>query len=171
MQDVCKRISDYLDGDLEAAISLPHHLMDLEFELELEEDSEWMDQTLGKKASVKDEMRWRNIIDMMLEKDTIPKHVCADKKFLGGKQFQRAKELLMAAMAGNCCIIMTGYMIFPLIASHSHYCHLHFRRGVSRYNEDESFRGEWSRVFARWLATREWERGKLQYSHPLFGQD
>ncbi len=108
LHDVCKRIADYLDGDLEAAVSLPHHMMDLEFELEQEEDSEWSDQTLGKRASVEDEERWRNIIAMMLEKDTMPPHVCANKKFLGGKQFQRAKALLMAAMTGivNICLIM-----------------------------------------------------------------
>lgn len=101
LHDVCKRIADYLDGDLEAAVSLPHFMMDLEFELELEEDSQWSDQTLGKRASVKDEERWREIIAQMIEKGTMPTHVCADKKFLGGKQFQRAKELLMAVMAGR----------------------------------------------------------------------
>lgn len=98
LHDVCKRIVDYLDGDLEAAISLPHHMMDLECELEQEEDAEWSDQTLGKRASVQDEEKWRNIIAKMFETDTMPQHVCADKKFLGGKQFQRAKALLMAAM-------------------------------------------------------------------------
>lgn len=101
LHDVCKRIADYLDGDLEAAVSLPHFMMDLEFELDLEEDSQWSDQTLGKRASVKDEERWREIIAQMIEKGTRPTHVCADKKFLGGKQFQRAKELLMAVMAGR----------------------------------------------------------------------
>ncbi len=109
LHDVCKRIVKYLDGDLEAALSLPHHMMDLEFELEQEEDSEWTDQTLGTRASVEDEEHWRNIIAMMLEKDTMPQHVCADKKFLGGKQFQRAKALLMAAMTGMvyiCLIVL-----------------------------------------------------------------
>ena len=106
LQDVCKRIEDYLDGDLEAAVRLPHHLMDLESELQLEEDSEWYCQTLGKKASTEDEETWRNIIAVMFDKQTMPKHVCADKKFLGGKQFQRAKELLKAGMAGNIrCLI------------------------------------------------------------------
>ena len=112
LQDVCKRMADYLDGDLEAAVSLPHHMMDLEFELELEEDSEWMDQTLGNKATVEDEERWRNVIAAMLQKGTMPKYVCADKKFLGGKQFQRAKELLMAAMAGKETLCLVVFFIF-----------------------------------------------------------
>jgi hypothetical protein len=101
LQDVCKRIEDYLDGDLEAAVKLPHHLMDLEFELQLEEDSEWKGQTLGRNASTQDEEEWREIIDKMIENDIMPRHVNADKKFLGGKQFQRSKELLKAAMAGK----------------------------------------------------------------------
>ena len=41
------------------------------------------------------------IIDKMIENDIMPRHVNADKKFLGGKQFQRSKELLKAAMAGK----------------------------------------------------------------------
>ena len=101
LQDVCKRIEDYLDGDLEAAIKLPHHLMDLELELQQEEDSEWKGQTLGRNASTQDEEDWREIIDKMIENDIMPRHVNADKKFLGGKQFQRAKEVLKAAMAGK----------------------------------------------------------------------
>jgi hypothetical protein len=101
LQDVCTRILDYLDGDLEAAVRLPHELMDLELELEKEDDSEWSKQTLGKKASIDDEEEWRMIIEDMFEKQTMPKHVHADEKFLGGKQFQRAKQLLRAVMAGN----------------------------------------------------------------------
>lgn len=85
LQDVCRRIEDYLDGDLEAAVKLPHHMMDLEFELQLEEDSEWKGQTLGRNASTQDEEDWREIIDKMIENDSMPRHVYADKKFLGGK--------------------------------------------------------------------------------------
>jgi hypothetical protein len=105
-------MADYLDGDLEAAVSLPHHMMDLDFELEQEEDSEWKDQTLGNKVSVKDEEPWRDVIAAMLQNGTMPKYVCADKKFLGGKQFQRAKELLMAAMAGKETLCLIVFFIF-----------------------------------------------------------
>ncbi|KAL7554148.1 hypothetical protein ACHAWF_018970 [Thalassiosira exigua] len=99
LQDICNRIKDYLDGDLEAAARFPDQLMDLDEELELEEDSDWSDRTLGKMASIQEEEKWRDIIHKMFDKDTMPEHVCADKKFLGGKQFQRAVALLKAAMA------------------------------------------------------------------------
>jgi len=92
-------IAAFTNNDLEAAVKLPHHMMDLEFELQLEEDSEWKGQTLGRNASTQDEEDWREIIDKMIENDSMPRHVYADKKFLGGKQFQRATELLKAAMA------------------------------------------------------------------------
>lgn len=98
LQDVCDRISDYLDGDLETAAKFPEKSMDLDDELELEEDSEWFDQVLGKSASVEDEQKWRNIIDIMVDQESMPLHVRADQKLLGGKQFQRAFRLLAAAM-------------------------------------------------------------------------
>ena len=110
LQDVCKRISDYLDGDLEAAAKFPELLMDLDDELGLEEDSEWSDQTLCKKVSIQDEEKWRDIIHSMFDEDTMPKHVYADKKFLGGKQFQRAKELLKSAMAGDDIFSANHYL-------------------------------------------------------------
>lgn len=112
LQDICTRITEYLDGDLEAAATLPDQLMDLESELDLEEDSEWSDQTLGKKATIEDEKKWRDIIEGMFEKKTMPVHVCADKKFLGGKQFQRAKELLMAAMSGRHALLIMSANTF-----------------------------------------------------------
>ena len=98
LQDVCDRISDYLDGDLETAAKFPEKSMDLDDELELEEDSEWFDQTLGNSASTEDEQKWRNIIDIMVDQKSMPLHVRADQKLLGGKQFQRAFRLLAAAM-------------------------------------------------------------------------
>ena len=99
LEDVCNRIRNYLDGDLETASKFPEYLMDLDDELQLEEDSEWYDQTLGKNASVKEEEGWRDIIQDMIEQDMMPEHVRADQKYLGGKQFQRAFKLLIAAMA------------------------------------------------------------------------
>jgi hypothetical protein len=97
LQLVCDRIGDYLDGDLETAKRFPDTLKDLDDELALEEDSEWSDQQLGP-VSLEDEENWRKIIDKMLD-EGMPDHLRAEQRFLGGKQFQRAKELLKAAMA------------------------------------------------------------------------
>ena len=99
LQDVCDQIKEYLDGDLETAAKFPDFLMDLDDELGLEEDSEWFDQTLGTKASLQDEENWREIIGTMID-NSVPEHVYADEKFLGGKQFQRATKLLYATMDG-----------------------------------------------------------------------
>ena len=107
LQDICTRITEYLDGDLEAAATLPDQLMDLVSELELEQDSEWFNQILGKKVTIEHEKRWRKIVYNMLSEETMPVHVCAEKKFLGGKQFQRAKELLMAAMSGRRALLIS----------------------------------------------------------------
>ena len=102
LQDVCKRVKDYLDGDLVTAAKYPEHLMDLDEELMLEEDSEWCMKTLGRNASTDDEEVWRDIMQTMIDNDKkMPEHVCADKKFLGGKQFHRAFILLKAAMTGE----------------------------------------------------------------------
>ena len=101
LQDVCKRVQNYLDGDLMTAAKSPEHLIDLDDELQLEEESEWCKRTLGKNASISEEERWRNIIQRMFDEGTMPSHVNADKQFLGGKQFQRALNVLKAAMAGK----------------------------------------------------------------------
>lgn len=101
LQDACTRVTDYLDGDLLTAAKSPEHLSDLDDELLLELDSEWNMKTLGKNASTSDEEGWRDIITKMVEEDNVPDHVCADKKYIGGKQFQRAFNLFVAAMAGK----------------------------------------------------------------------
>lgn len=102
LQDVCNRMKNYLDGDLVTAAKSPEYLIDLDDELQLEEDSEWCLKTLGKSSTIKDEEQWREIIQTMFESDNrMPDHVGADKKFLGGKQFQRAFNLLIATMAGE----------------------------------------------------------------------
>ena len=98
LQDVCDRIKDYLDGDLETAAKFPELLMDLDKELELEEDSEWYDQALGKNATIEEEETWRNIIQKMIDGEGIPDHVGSEQLFLGGKQYQRAFKLLIASM-------------------------------------------------------------------------
>lgn len=98
LDDVCKRVEDYLDGDLVTAARNPEYLIDLDEELQLEEDSEWKDMKLGSSATLDEEEGWRNIIQKMFDEKNMPPHVCADKQFLGGKQFHRAQKLLMAAM-------------------------------------------------------------------------
>lgn len=117
LHDVCGCMLNYLDGDLKAAYSLPHQRMNLEDELELEEYSEWAGKTLGKSASVKDEERWREIIATMLENETMPEQVRADKLFLGGKQFHRATELLMAAMRGKRHGLKNRLLSIPILTS------------------------------------------------------
>lgn len=102
LQLACKRVGDYLDGDLEAAVKFPESLMDLDDELDREDESEWADRTLGTVASVEDEERWRDLIHDLIEREEgLPDHVYAEKKFIGGKQFQRAKELMKATMLGK----------------------------------------------------------------------
>jgi hypothetical protein len=88
MQLACKRINEYLDGDLEA-------------ELEKEEESEWADRTLGSAATIEDEDKWRDQIATLMTRGGLPDYVYAEKKFVGGKQFQRAKELMKATMLGE----------------------------------------------------------------------
>ncbi len=101
LHHICKRMQDYLDGDLETAAKYPDTLMDLDEELEVEEDSEWRSRKLGSNATPEDEETWRDLICELTEDEKIPKHINADKQFLGGKQFQRAAALLFATMAGE----------------------------------------------------------------------
>ena len=114
LQLACKRVKDYLDGDLEAAVKFPDTLMDLDDELEREEDSEWADRVLGISATVEDEEKWRELIQRLIERDDgLPDYVYAEKKFIGGKQFQRAKELMKACMLGEQ--IYAGYLCVLLL--------------------------------------------------------
>ena len=46
LHGVCGRISDYLDGDLSAAIKFPEFMKDLDKELEDEENSDWCSRRL-----------------------------------------------------------------------------------------------------------------------------
>lgn len=118
LQDVCNRLKDYLDGDLETAAKFPDLLMDLDDELGLEEESEWFDRRLGKKATFEDEEKWRDIIHMMIKEETMPGYVNADRKFLGGKQFHRATELLNAAMTGKYPFFICTLEIVDIHCSH-----------------------------------------------------
>ena len=121
LQRACKRVGDYLDGDLEAAVKFPESLMNLDDELDMEEQSEWADRTLGTAASVEDEEQWRDLIQDMADREGIPDYVYEEKEFIGGKQFQRAKELMKATMLGEATLYWTGvfrcccYLIFSVI--------------------------------------------------------
>jgi hypothetical protein len=104
LHEICKRISDYLDGDLETASKFPESLKDLDEELEDEEDSEWKSRRLGESATIEEEEQWRDQIESLVDEDMIPDYVNAKKKFLGGKQFQRAFQLMKVVMAGKFAI-------------------------------------------------------------------
>jgi hypothetical protein len=105
LHGMCGRISSYLDGDLETARQFPDSMKDLEEELQEEDDSEWSSRRLGSNVPIEDEEKWRGIIDTMFDESEIPEHVYPNKKFLGGKQFQRAFQLLKATMAGKLDIL------------------------------------------------------------------
>ena len=117
MQRACKRVGEYLDGDLEAAVKFPESLMDLDDELDREDESEWADRTLGSAASVEDEEKWRDLIHTLIEREEgLPNYVYADKKFIGGKQFQRAKELMKAAMLGEANLCQAAMFLVLLVS-------------------------------------------------------
>jgi len=99
LHEVAKRVNSYLDGDLETASKFPDVLRDLEEELEEEEESEWCLRRLGTCATLDDEEEWRTLIDSLLDQRKIPSYVYPEKKFLGGKQFQRAGHLMKVVMA------------------------------------------------------------------------
>jgi Dynamin family. len=101
LHEVGKRINSYLDGDLETASKFPDVLRDLEEELEEEEESEWCLRRLGTSATLEEEEEWRTLIDTLLDERKIPKYINPEKKFLGGKQFQRAVHLMKVVMAGE----------------------------------------------------------------------
>jgi hypothetical protein len=101
LHEVGKRVISYLDGDLETASKFPDALQDLEEELEAEEDSEWCSRRLGNNATLDEEESWRIILEQLIDDGKIPKYVYPHKKFLGGKQFQRAVHLLKVVMAGK----------------------------------------------------------------------
>ena len=117
LQRACKRVGDYLDGDLEAAVKFPDSLMDLDDELDREEDSEWADRTLGSAATVEDEEKWRDLIQALIDrKEGLPGYVYAEKKYIGGKQFQRAKELMKAAMLGKANLCQAAMFLVLLVS-------------------------------------------------------
>jgi Dynamin family len=94
LYEIEQRINSYLDGDLESAVKFPEKLQSLEEEIEDEELSEWAEKELNHYTEA--ENHWRNrIADFEGE---YPEAVQPDKKFLGGKQVQRAIEFFRAVM-------------------------------------------------------------------------
>lgn len=59
LHGVCGRISNYLDGDLSAAIKFPEFMKDLDEELEDEENSDWCSRRLGRNVPIEEEEDWR----------------------------------------------------------------------------------------------------------------
>lgn len=84
--EIEKRINSYLDGDLESAIKFPEMLQTLDEEIDDEENSEWAGREMNQYTEAEDS--WRNRIADF--KGPYPASVQPDRKFLGGKQVQRA---------------------------------------------------------------------------------
>jgi hypothetical protein len=101
LHGICGRICSYLDGDLETAQQFPAFMKDLEEEIEDEENSEWKGRRLGRKVPIEEEEEWRDTIADMFDGERVHEHVQPNKKFLGGKQYQRALGLFKATMAGE----------------------------------------------------------------------
>ncbi len=96
MECIQRRITSYLDGDLETALRYEDKMKNLHEELDDEEESEWAGRELNHFTELEDE--WRDRISNL---DEYPTQIQADKKFLGGKQVQRALELLKVVMIGK----------------------------------------------------------------------
>ncbi len=120
LHEVGKRVHAYLDGDLETAFKYPHTLRDLDEELEEEEESEWYSRKLGTSATLDEEEEWRELIASLLKDDKIPAYVNPDKKFLGGKQFQRAVQLMKVVMAGTHFVCALFPMMNPSTSNPIH---------------------------------------------------
>ena len=95
LSDVESRLNNYLDGDLESSLKFPDRLQSLNDEIEEEEEeSDWCQRDLNFHSDREEE--WRDQIVAMAE--NYPEEIQPMKKFLGGKQFQRAIELFRTVM-------------------------------------------------------------------------
>lgn len=95
LERVQTRMLAYLDGDLETAVKFPDKLQSLDDELEDEEDSEWCTRELNHYTA--EEEKWRERISNL----DYPTQIQADKRFLGGKQVQRAMAFFGLVMIGE----------------------------------------------------------------------
>jgi hypothetical protein len=93
LHEIEGRIISYLDGDLESSLKFPDKLKSLWDEIDAEEDSDWAERELNHFTEAEDE--WREYIADMKD---ISKAVQPEKKFLGGKQVQRAIAFFQCVM-------------------------------------------------------------------------
>jgi hypothetical protein len=87
------RILAYLDGDLELSMKFPDKLQTLDEEIEEEDDSNWSTEELNFHTEKEDQ--WR---DRVCKLEEYPPEILSDKKFFGGKQYQRALEFFRVVM-------------------------------------------------------------------------
>lgn len=88
------KLLDYMDGDLQSAMKFPQALQSLNDEIDEEEDSEWSTRELN--YHTENEDHWRERIAAM--NGSYPPEIQASKRFLGGKQYQRAIEFFRVVM-------------------------------------------------------------------------
>ena len=88
-----KRVISYLDGNLESARKFPNMLQTLEEEIDDEDTSDWADKKLNEHSKMEED--WRERIDTMTGDY---QYIQPDRKFLGGKQVQRAIEFFHEVM-------------------------------------------------------------------------
>ena len=81
-----KKMLKYLDGDLTSSIKFPEKLQTLDEEIDQEEESEWAEKDLNHYSEAED--TWRDKIDAF--QGEFPNEIQPNKRFLGGKQVQRA---------------------------------------------------------------------------------
>ena len=81
-----KKMLKYLDGDLTSSIKFPKKLQTLEQEIDQEEESEWSEKGLNHYSEAEDS--WRDKIEAF--HGEFPNEIQPNKRFLGGKQVQRA---------------------------------------------------------------------------------
>jgi Dynamin family len=93
LYEVKGRILTYLNGNLGATIEFPERLQSLDDEIDDEEESVWSSQELNYHSDKED--HWRNRIAAL---EDFPIELQANKRFLGGKQVQRAIEFFRVVM-------------------------------------------------------------------------
>jgi len=93
LHNVQERLAAYLDGDLLSSIKYSDKLQTLEEEIDDEEESFWATKELNFHSNKEDS--WRTHIANM---ECFPEEIQSDKRFLGGKQVQRAIEFFRAVM-------------------------------------------------------------------------
>jgi hypothetical protein len=98
-----RRILNYLDGDLETAVKFPEKLQTLDDELDGEEESDWYSKELNHHSEKEEE--WRSRVEVI--SNPYPDEIQAEKRFLGGKQVQRAIALFQHVLIGKFMIMYT----------------------------------------------------------------